>query len=46
MRNLLLGHLEIADQCRAVFPKGVHMHVWADYIREHWKLPENFYVDW
>ncbi|KAK5942132.1 hypothetical protein PMZ80_006086 [Knufia obscura] len=46
MTNLLLGHLEIADECRRVFPKGIHSHAWADYIREKWKLPETFYVDW
>lgn len=46
MKNLLLGHLEIADECRTVFPKSAHVHLWPDYIREKCNLPEIYYVDW
>ena len=46
MRSLLLGHLDLADECRKLFPKDIHSQVWPDYIREKYKLPETFYVDW
>jgi cytochrome P450 len=46
MTNALLGHLPIADECFQRFPRGVHPHLFANYIKEKWALPDLFYVDW
>lgn len=46
MKNKLLGHLHIAAEVTKLYPKGIHAHVWPDYIRTKYNLPEIFYVDW
>ncbi|KAI1758533.1 cytochrome P450 [Hypoxylon sp. FL1150] len=46
MKNKLIGHLQIADEVTKLYPKGIHAHVWPDYIRTKYNLPEVFYVDW
>ncbi|CAF9914788.1 MAG: hypothetical protein GOMPHAMPRED_008272 [Gomphillus americanus] len=45
MKNLLLGHLHLADECSKLF-KGLHPHVYANYLRSKYNLPEVFYIDW
>ena len=46
MKSKLLGHLYVADEVTKLFPPGIHAHVWPDYIRTKYNLPEIFYVDW
>lgn len=45
MPNKLMGHLELAGELTRLFPGKVHAHVWPDYIRTKFDLPEVFYVD-
>jgi hypothetical protein len=46
MKNKLLGHLAIAGECQSSFPIDAHPHVFLDYIKRKYDLPETFYMDW
>ena len=46
MTNWLLGHLEIAGECRRIFPNQAHVHNWARYIQKKYNMGDFFYVDW
>ncbi|KAI1775371.1 cytochrome P450 [Hypoxylon cercidicola] len=46
MPNKLLGHLQIAGEVAQLYPKGIHAHVWPDYMRTKYNMPDIFYVDW
>ena len=46
MTNWLLGHLEIAGECRRIFPREAHMHNWARYMQKKYNMGDFFYVDW
>jgi len=45
MKSKLMGHLDLVQELMVVFPENVHSHVWPDYIRVKYNLPEVFYFD-
>jgi len=45
MPSKLMGHLELVGELTRLFPSDTHVHVWADYIRTKFDLPEVFYFD-
>lgn len=45
MLNLLMGHLHIADECNKFF-ELMHPHLFINYIRDKYNMPEIFYLDW
>ena len=45
-RKWYLGHLEIAKECRDLFPPDCHPQAWARYVQKKYDLPEIFYLDW